>query len=230
VVNDGQKEFCDLTECLVRESTIAVTGGTQEYDLNSTANIPNGDYSRIAAQGPTFIYVDASSNTTILSGDDFERRDIPWLDRHEPGWRESSVTSSVQQLPTYWYLRPDGARMMFGMVPTPCTGSSATATVRVPYVLYPDAMTSDTQQPFNVSSSPRLDLRAYHQALSHYGAYQLEKLRRDTASSAGQLQLFMGYVTRYLSSMRKKGKKTISYARRYFRRSDASDEGVDPRV
>jgi hypothetical protein len=226
VINDGQKEFADLTECLVRESTIAVTGGTAEYDLNSTATIPNGDFSRVTVQGPTFVYADASSNVTYLAGDDFPRRDIVWLDRYEPGWRESSVTSSVQQMPRYWYLRPDGARLWFGMVPTPCTGSSATAKVLVPYVLYPDPLTSDTQHPFAVTSAQnaRLDLRAYHKALAHYGAHDLEKLRRDDMASDRQLQKFMGYVSRYLQAMRRKGGLTLTYARSYFKRkTDVSD-------
>lgn len=228
-VNDGQREFADLTECVTRESTIAVTGGTSEYDLNSTAVLPGGDFARIAAQGPTFAYTDASSQTTFLAGDDFQRRDIEWLDRYEPGWRESSVTSSVQQMPTYWYLRRDGPRMYFGMVPTPCTGSSATAKVLFPYVVTPDPLTSDTQLPFTVNSSARLDLRAYHAALSHYAAHQLEKLRRDDMASDRQLQKFMGYVTRYLQALRTKGGRTLTFARQYFRHGSAA-ESVDPRT
>lgn len=226
-INDGQREFADLTECLIRQSTIAVTGGTQEYDLNSAAVIPSLDYTRVAKQGPTFVYTDASSNTTFLSGDDFPRRDITWLDRYEPGWRESTVTSSVQQMPRCWYLREDGHQVLFGMVPTPCTGSSATAKVLFPHVLYPDVLTSDTQLPFTVNSSARLDLRSYHPSLSHFGAHQLEKLRRDEAASDRQLQRFMSYVTRYLQAMRQKGGTTLTYARNYFR---TRERGVDPRT
>jgi hypothetical protein len=223
-VNDGQREFADLTECLVRQSTIEVAGGTQEYDLNSTSVIPSGDYTRVAKQGPTFVYTDASSNVTFLSGDDFPRRDILWLDRYEPGWREGSVTSSVQQMPKYWYLRDDGPHVYFGMVPTPCTGSSATAKVLFPHVLYPDPLTSDTQMPFTVNSSARLDLRPYHAGLANYGAHQLEKLRRDDASSDRQLQKFMGYVSRYFQQARQKGGTALTYARHYFRpRTQAED-------
>jgi hypothetical protein len=225
-INDGQREFADLTECLVRQSTIAVSGGTQEYDLNAAAVIASGDYTRVAKQGPTFVYTDAGANVTFLAGDDFPRRDIPWLDRYEPGWREASPVSSVQQMPRCWYLREDGPRVYFGMVPTPCTGSSATAKVLFPHVLYPDPLSSDTQLPFTVNSSARLDLRSYHAALSHYGAHQLEKLRRDEAASDRQLQKFMGYVSRYLQALRQKGGTTLTFARDYFRRASVAE---DPR-
>lgn len=227
-VNDGQREFADLTECLLRQSTIDVTGGTQEYDLNSTAVIPSGDFTRVAKQGPTFVYTDASSHTTYLSGDDFPRRDIVWLDRYEPGWRESTVTSSVQQMPKYWYLREDGPRYYFGMVPTPCTGSSATAKVLFPHVLYPDPLTSDTAEPFTVNSSARRDLRPYHVALPHYGAHQLEKLRRDYDASDRQLQRFMAFIVRRMQDLRRKGGQTLTYTRNYFQRG-RNHYAEDPR-
>lgn len=43
-INRGADEFSKLTQCLVRRATFTVTGGTAEYDLNSTQVIPAGDF------------------------------------------------------------------------------------------------------------------------------------------------------------------------------------------
>lgn len=222
-INKGQSEFAELTECLVRTSTVTIAGGTGEYDLNSTVTIPGGDFVRLAKQQVEFRYVDASSNLTILTGDDLPRRDIDWLNRYEPGWRTSTVASSVMQTPTFYYERMDGGARYLGFTPTPSTGSSASATAIVPYVARPTVMTSDTNEPFQVGASVRGDLRDYHQACVHYGAHQLEKLRRDDQASDRQLQKFLGYVTRYFQNARRKGGQSLTMARNYFKTtSDAS--------
>ena len=87
----------------------------------------------------------------------------------------------------------------------------------VTYQARPAAMTSDTNEPFMVNSSVRTDLRVYHQALVHYAAHQLEKLRRDDQASDRQFQKFMGYVQQYLQAMRRKGGTTLTFVRDYFR-------------
>lgn len=220
-VNDGIREFADLTECLVKQSTITVTGGTQEYALSTLT-----DFLRVAKQNVEFQYVDASSNLTVLAGDDLPRRDIEWLNRYEPGWRESSVTSSVQQLPTFHYVRTNGSTLMLGLVPTPCTGSSASASVVFPYVQYPALLTSDTSEPFG----GRSDLQPYHIAAVHYAAHQLEKLRRDREASDYQFSKFLGYVERFIAKLRPKGGTHITTARLYFRSKRPSDEAKDPRT
>lgn len=227
-INKGQAEFADLTECLVRQSTIAVTGGTAEYDLNSTTVIPDGDFLRLAKRPAQFRYVDASSNLTVLTGDDFKLRDVGWLDKYQPGWETSTVASTTQQLPDTYYTRAEGASVYFGMTPTPSTGSSATATAIVPYLANPAPLTSDTQEPFFVGAGYRTDLRPYHQALVHYAAHQLEKLRPDDAASDRQLQKFLGYVARYFQNTRMKGGTTLTPAKNYFKRR--TNDGEDPRV
>jgi len=101
----------------------------------------------------------------------------------------------------------------------------------VPYVAKPPVMSNSTSEPFTVSGSVRADLRMYHQASVHYGAHQLEKLRRDDQASDRQLQRFLSYVTRYMQSMRQKGGTALTFARTYFRRSvGASDDVQDPRT
>ena len=217
-INEGQEQFADLTECLLRRSTLTMTGGTAEYDLNSTTVIPGGDFSRWGKEQVQIRYTDAAGTITVAGGSDLEHRDVPWLDRFEPGWQHSTVSSATgQQMPRYTYERMDGGARYLGFSPTPSTGSSATMEAVIPYIARPTPMSSDTNEPFTVGGVVRADLRIFHQALVHYAAAQLEKLRRDEQASAGQMQQFMGYVQRFAALMRKRGGETISVARRYFR-------------
>lgn len=219
-INEGAGEFAQLTDCLTRWVNVPIVSGTGEYDLNSTTVIPAGDWSDFAKEPLEFLYTDASSNVTVLSGDAFVRRDILWLDRYRPGWRLSSVTntSTGATYPSAYYLRADGPSLWLGMTPTPTVGSSATAIVKLPYDANAPVMTAGTDEPFMFNSSARIDLRPYHQGLVHYGAHVLEKLRRDDAASDRQLQKFLGYVSRYVNDMRIKGGRMISLGRSYFGR------------
>jgi hypothetical protein len=229
-INDGLREFADLTECMARTAAITLTGGTSEYDLNSTY-VPGLDFVRLAAkQSIEVAYTDASSQTQIVTGDDLRQRDVAWLNRNQPGWRDVSTVSG-QQLPSAFYLRTDGAHCYLGFTPTPSTGSSASMVATVPYVPYLAPLTASTDVPFRFTGASRTDLLPYHQAAVHYAAHQLEKLRRDDAASDRQLQKFLGYVTRYVQSLRQKGGTSLTFARQYFRRSlSGGDEGSDPRT
>lgn len=227
-INEAQTEFADLTECLQRTAVVTLTGGTAEYDLNSTTVIPGGDFARFSAEQVQFRYTDASSIVTVLAGDDLPRRDVDWLNRYEPGWQVSTVASSQQQMPQCYYERYDGGARYLGFWPTPSTGSSASMVAHVPYVAVPTALASDTAEPFTVNSSVRIDLRPSHPALVHYAAHQLEKLRRDDQASDRQLQKFVGYVERFKQNARRKGGSMLTYAKAYFRVRH-SDRGTDPR-
>jgi len=224
-VNEGIQEFAKLTDCYQRRSTVSITGGTAEYDLNTTSVIAGGDFARFSKEPVEFHYTDSNGDVTILAGDDLVRRDVEWLDRYEPGWANDTTASSVQQLPVAYYERFDNGARYLGFYPKPCTGSSASAVARVPYVAQPATLTSDTSEPF----ANRIDLRPYHQGLVHYAAYQVEKLRRDDAASDRQLQRFMGYVQQYLQDLRKRGGQGLSYATAYFRRRSMVDTR-DPRT
>ena len=216
-INEAIGEFAHLTRCLTRTSTFTVTGGTGEYDLNSTTVITGGDFERVDPRGEVeFLYTDASSAVTALRGDQLPRKDLDWLSREWPDWKESTVASSVMQLPQLYYLRADGPALWLGFAGVPSTGSSASARVVVHYLAQPSALTSDTSEPYTVNSSVRVDLRPYHQALVHYAAAQLEKLRRDQEASIGQLQKFVGYIQRYEQLMKALTHRTITVARRYF--------------
>jgi hypothetical protein len=187
-----------------------LTGGTAEYDLNAASS----DFVRLAVPPIEFEYVDASSNVTVLAGqDDLPHRSIKWLDDNRPGWRTSTVASSVQQMPELTYERIDGSARYLGFWPTPSTGSSASMKARVPYVANPAPMASDTNEPFG---SARSDLRVWDQAPVHFAAHQLEKLRRDRDASQEQMNKFLSYVARYTQNTRKKGGNVISVVRNYF--------------
>lgn len=217
-VNRGAFEFANITQCLERRITFAISGGTAEYDLNSTTIIPDGDYNFLDKDGIEFRYTDASSHVTILARDSLPRRDIDWLNQNEPGWRLSTVASTTMQLPRYHYVRQDGASYLLGFTPTPSTGSSASASVMMSYIAQTPVMVNDTDQPFTFTSGVRSDLNTYHQALVHYAAHLLEKLRRDDQASDRQLQKFLGYVARYNQDQRIPGGRQIRQGRNYFKR------------
>ena len=224
-INRGAKEFSDLTNCLVRRATIPIVGGTAEYDLNSTVNIQGGDFNFLDPDGLEFRYTDASSNLTIVAGrDDLPRRDIDWLNQNRPNWQQSTVASSVMQLPNCHYVRKDGPAYWLGFTPVPSTGSSASAECRISYVAECPVMVSDTESPFTFNSSARLDLAVYHQGIVHHAAHTLEKLRRDDQASDRQYAKFMSFVTRYFQDQRIPGGRQIRQARSYFNRRGAAGQ------
>lgn len=228
-INEAQEEFADLTECLKRRLTLTLTGGTGEYDINDTGVLPAGDFVRWSDEQVQVRYTDASSQVTVLVGDDLPKRTVMWLDHYQPGWEQSTVASTTMQLPGAYYERIDGGHRYLGFTPVPSTGSSASMVALVPYLARPAAMTSDTSEPFTVNSSQRTDLRPFHQALVHYAASQLEKLRRDPEASEKQMQIFRGYVTRFVASMRVKGGRQVTFARHVWRSMRSGDRGTDPR-
>lgn len=238
-VNEGLREFAELTECFQRTVTVSIVGGSSgvgplqlpqaEYNLNSTTVIPDGDFVRLSKDGVQFVYTDASSIVTVLSGPDLPQRNVDWLNKYRPGWQDPTLGTTSAQFPECFYLRPDGGGLYLGFWPTPSTGPGASAEAIVPYVALPPPLTSDTQEPFAVAGEYRVDLRAWHQASVHYGAAMLEKLRRDVDASQSQMSQFLNYVARCLASMRVKGGRQIGFARNYWRSSRNDDRGTDPR-
>lgn len=226
-INRGVQEFCDLTGCALRQSTITCSNGVGEYNLNSTVNIVNGDFSRYAPQQPEYHLISSGSSAST-SFSVLQRREIPWLNQYNPGWRGSTGST-----PEHYYDRPDGGRRFFGLEPPPRVGSSEVGKVIFPYLAKPSSMTADTNVPFTFSdtngSTTREDLEPYHQAAVHYAAYELEKLRRDYEASKMQLELFLGYVQRFKNQQEPQGGMQVRLARNYFnemrsRRSAEDDE------
>ena len=214
-INRGLQEFCNLTACAKRQSTISCSNGIGEYNLNSTTVISNGDFQRFdKLQRPEYARVSSGSSgsTTFFV---LERREIPWLNDYAQGWRTSTGGD-----PESYYDRPDGGRRLFGVNPPPRIGSSETGRVILPYLAKPSSMTADTNVPFSFAdtngSTTREDLEPYHQALVHFAAAELEKLRRDYEASKYQTEQFLGYVARYTQQQEPMGGMQIRQARSYF--------------
>lgn len=220
-INDAQEEFADLTECLIRQSSITVSCNTTEYMLLSSGVLGGStDYTRLAKQGVEYRVRSSGASTsqrwvTWLTGDDFLERPIEWRHRQTAGWRQSTTPTT----PTGYYLRPDGGNLYVGFDVPPLVGSSQAAELLVPYVARPAPMTSSGAQPFTVNSSVRTDLTLYHRALPHFAAYILLPLVGDEQGAQTQLQKFMGYVTRFLQNGRPKGGTRVMLGTNYLQRA-----------
>jgi hypothetical protein len=224
-VNQGYRQFADLTECFAKRSSITVSSSAQEFNLNSSAILPgsSGGFLRVSAEGPVYRTTDTAGNQQILAGDDFPQRAIPYLDSADPGWRSTQTGT-----PSGWYLRTDGGALYFGLDCPADVSTSESAELLIPYVANPSSMTSDTAIPFAVSTNYRHDLYPYHQGLVHYAAHQMEKLRRDDERADKQMKLFLGYVERYLHAHRKKGSNGVRTSRSYFRQATRRSEDGGP--
>ena len=215
-INEGLREFADLTECWTRESTIACSNGVATYSLHSTVNVPDLDFIRVTADGPTYRYTDASSNVTYLAGDDLPRRQETWLNVEEPGWPGSTGAT----YPSAWYLTAQDGNLSLGFYPPPSASTGCAAVATLPYVARPSSLVSTSAVPFtDAAGVTRADLRPYHQALVHYAAHKLELLRKDTDASDRQMQKFLGYVQRFVQQKRKPAGDQVRPARNYFGRS-----------
>lgn len=216
-INDGVAEFAELTECWFRQSTIACSCNTQEYDLLSSAVLGSTDFVRIAPRGIEFHLLSShggsSARLTQLAGDDFPRRDIEWLNKYDPGWRQSTTPS----MPTGYYVDERNGKYRIGLDVPPDVGSSETAKLIVPYIGRPVPMTASTDVPFTISGSVRTDLIPFHMAAVHYAAHQLEKLRNDSEASDRAMAKFLSYVQRYTEKMRRRGGAYVTLARNYLK-------------
>ena len=213
-INDAQEEFADLTECLVKQSTVACSCNVTEYSLVSST-----DYLRLAQQGVEYLHTDSNDYLTQASGDDFPRRDLKWRNVYDPHWRSSTTPVRI---PTGYYVREDGAALVIGLNEPPKIGSSETGKLIVPYVARPARLASTGDVPF----SSRVDLVTYHKALPWYAAYKLLPLTGDDQGSQAALQKFMGYVARYQQNARPKGGQHVTMGRSYFRDSMRARRGA----
>ncbi|HYE87700.1 MAG TPA: hypothetical protein VEA16_15160 [Vicinamibacterales bacterium] len=216
-VNDGYADFCELTECLVRVSTVTVSCNTARYNLLSSATLGSTDFVRLAPRGVEFHLLSShggsSARLTQLAGDDFPRRDIEWLNKYEPGWRQSTTP----QTPTGYYIDESSGGFVLGLDRNPDVGSSEAAQLVIPYIARPAPMTSTGDVPFTIGSNTRHDLTPFHQAIVHYAAHQLEKLRGDEQASDRQYAKYLAYVQRFTEKVRKRGGAFVSLAKNYLK-------------
>ncbi len=225
-INDAVDEFADLTECFIRQSSITVSCNTAEYMLLSGSVLGGStDFVRLASQGVEYRVLSSGASPTWvnwLSGDDFPQRPIDWRNRQDAGWRQSTTP----QVPTGYYLKPNGGNLFLGLDHPPTVGSSQHAEVLVPYVARPVPMTSSGDVPFTINSTTRWDLSIYHRAFPHYAAYKLLPLIGDEQGAQTQLQKFMGYVTRFFQQARPKGGTQVQLGHNYLKAARGSRSGT----
>jgi len=225
-INEGEREFVKQTECLTKQSTLALStavvsnsSGATELDLSSQIT----DLLWLAPHPVEVRYSDSNGSITYYSRDELPRRDVPYLDRYTPGWRTASAST-----PQSYYLREDGPSLLLGLTPPPSFStatSSETWSAVVNYVAWPSSMTSDSHVPL----SSQAHLRPWHQALVHFAASRLELLRGDVEASERQAGMFAGYVADYLRRQRPKGGSQVTYDRSY-RRERYGTPFRDPKV
>lgn len=209
-INEAQREFVRLTECLVKQGTIPIVSGTGEYDLEASFT----DYTWLAKDGVVVKILLADGVTyRYLAGNDLPLRTVQWLDREMTGWRSASAGTPIAQ-----YVRDDGGTVNLGLTPAPSVAAGETWTLLVPYVMLPTDMVLDGDLPFTVSANAKLRLWPWHKALAHYASAQLQKLRKNWKDSDGvqtQTQLFAGFVADYLQRQRPKGGQHVSFEHNY---------------
>ena len=223
-INEAEREFIRQTECLTKQSTLALStavvagsSGVTEVDLSTNVT----DMLWLSAQPLELRHTDSNSVITYYSRDELRRRDIPYLDRYKAGWRTASAS-----VPEDYYLREDGGARYLGLTPPPSFGSTAeTWEAVIGYVAWPTSMTNDSA----VAFSSQAHLRPWHQALVHFAAARLEKLRGDDEASDRQAGMFAGYVADYLRRQRPKGGSQVTYDRLY-RRERTGVPRRDPKV
>lgn len=206
-INAGQLEWVKRTECFQKQTTVAIADGTQEYDLEATI----ADFGWIAKQGVS-IKIVSGAHTRYIEGDDLDMTSVARLNVEEPGWR--AVPAGA---PKKFYIRRDGGTVNLGFHPAPHVTGVEVWTVIVPYVVIPADMSADADVPFTLSSNPLLSMRLWHVALVHYGAYDIEKYRKDQARAGAQLQLFELKVAQFTGTEKPKNGSHVRFARVYRR-------------
>lgn len=204
-INDAQRAWVRETECLVREGSVEVAQEVAEYDLESRFS----DFWWLAPRGVVLVQ-DDGTDQTYLTGEDFPQRQVEWLDRYEPGWRQAPAGT-----PTCWYPRTDDGRLFLGLSPAPDIPADELWSLTVAYVAQPTDLSADTDEPFSINDNPAAHLRAWHPALVHYAAAQLELLRRDRQAYDLQLSRWAQWVVDYLQRYRPRGGQTVEFARDY---------------
>ncbi len=218
-VNWAQLEFVKQTECLKRNTTIPLVTETPEYDIEATVS----DFALIAKAGPSIRITSTNGSVRYIQGDDFQETSVERLNHERPGWRGESAGT-----PDSYYLDPDGGAINFGLVPAPSITAGDTWVLMLPYVIVPNNMVDDADEPFTVGANSIRSLRMYHRGLVHGAAYDLEKYRKDDARSAKQYQLFKLEIEMYKAGHKPKMGQHIRMATNY--RRLPTSRRMDPRT
>lgn len=221
-VNRAQREFARLTQCYIREFRVPLVDSTSTYDIEAAT----GDVFVNFSRRPVELIRTRGAEVTRTP---LERHDVPWLDLHKPGWRDSGTTGT----PEYVAANPDGGLANILLSPTPRVPATETWEMLVAALATPGDLSLDTDLPFQLGVNPPTALEPYHWALAHFAASLLERLRKDTDAVEKQLTLFGAYVQDYQGSQRPRGSHNrVSQQRNYLKPSHVVGAIVqgDPRI
>jgi hypothetical protein len=218
-INRAQEWFVTQTECITKTAEITLADGIAVYDLE--IEIPDDAFLAIATKRTApYLKQVASTTTRYMTGDEFVRRDVMWLDQYEAGWRER--TSAI---PVAWYEEQEGGERRVGVTPPPSVAAGETWTLYVPYIVLPSDMTADADEPFTVDGDPKRSLKPWHDVLALFAASELEKLRKGLERSTFLRQQAEQGVLDFLDKQRVPGGKSVRVARSY-RRDARSRTGL----
>lgn len=217
-VNAAQLQWVKDTECFTKETSVSLSDGVQEYDLEATIT----DLAWIAKEGVS-IKIVSGSNTRYIEGKDLEVTTVARLDVEEPNWRAVAAATPQKR-----YQRRDGGRVFLGLHPKPSITGSDTWTALVRTVIIPDDMVNDSDEPFTLNSNPIKSMRPWHRALVYFAAFDLEKFRKDTAREQAMFQLYQAEVAKFTGMEKPKvGERIMLPA--YRRRFNEPQRRFDPR-
>lgn len=191
--NLGQREFVRLTECLMRRASIPLVDDTPEYDLKAAAS----DVWFIGTQENVVLQHVSGSTTRTKSGKRFPKRDIPFLDREYPGWRNADPGT-----PICWYERKEGGQWFLGTYPAVDIAGSDTWSLLVPIVVRAVDMVADADQPFTYSGNVASWLDPWDEAIVKYAASKGEEARKRYDVATLRLNEFNALVADFLMKQR----------------------------
>jgi hypothetical protein len=221
-VNRAQREFARLTQCYIREFRVPLVNGTSTYDIEAATGSAFVNFSRRPVEL-------IRTKGAVVTQTPLARHDVPWLDFHKAGWRDSEVKGT----PEVVAYNPDAGAANIILVPTPAVPASETWAVLVAALATPSDLLADSDVPFQLALDAPTQLEPYHWAIAHFAASLLERLRKDTEAVEHQLALFGAYVSDYLGGRRPRGQHNrVSQQRNYLKPSHVSGALVqgDPRV
>jgi hypothetical protein len=224
-INRAQREFARLTQCFVVELAQPLTLDLARYDLDVLAvDLFVNFMARPVRLQRTLIASGAVMETRLA------RHDEAWLDAERDGWRNTPASG----VPDVWAFNVDGGTNTLLLNPPPAVPAGETWALQIPALLNPPDMVLDADRPFSWQSNPQMAIEPFHWALAHYGAGQLERLRKDTQAVEGQLSLFGAYVQDFKTQRRPRGgDQRVRQARDYLKRVRTPTSALvqgDPRV
>ena len=213
-INDAVTAWIRDTGITKRISSFSLVTGTSLYNLDLLAGFTHLD-------GPPYIKVVTGSTTRYIQGPTELPRIGPIdLDREFPGW-----DAAPSGTPTAWFEKFDGGNHYIGVTPAPLTTGS-TWTLYVRYVSNPPAvMSADADIPLTFTGPlPVYSFVPFHQALVHYAASKLERLRKNYDGAKMQMAEYNNYVNKWFTEVQRDSNPQIQMAHNYYQSRGRVDD------